>query len=164
MKQLCKQMAGAAAILFILAACSENNSNYPEEYVGFDKTTKNYSFDRSKDVEEFDIKIIAAEKKKEDREVLINGVSMPGQTVVFSIEDKKVIIPAKKKSANLHVKIYPKKTTDPNNLNLTFTIINNENESAKDAIFQIKKGFSVGSFFISPVFIEKKDEEHGTRF
>lgn len=64
MKQLCKQMAGAAAILFILAACSENNSNYPEEYVGFDKTTKNYSFDRSKDVEEFDIKIIAAEKKK----------------------------------------------------------------------------------------------------
>ena len=109
MKQLCKQMAGAAAILFILAACSENNSNYPEEYVGFDKTTKNYSFDMSKDVEEFDIKIIAAEKKKEDREVLINGVSMPGQTVVFSIEDKKVIIPAKKKSANLHVKIYPKK-------------------------------------------------------
>ena len=67
MKQLCKQMAGAVAILFILAACSENNSNYPEEYVGFDKTTKNYSFDRSKDVEEFDIKIIAAEKKKEDR-------------------------------------------------------------------------------------------------
>ena len=64
MKQLCKKMAGAAAILFILAACSENNSNYPEEYVGFDKTTKNYSFDRSKDVEEFDIKIIAAEKKK----------------------------------------------------------------------------------------------------
>ena len=88
MKQLCKKMAGAAAILFILAACSENNSNYPEEYVGFDKTTKNYSFDRSKDVEEFEIKIIAAEKKKEDREVLINGVSMPGQTVVFSIEDK----------------------------------------------------------------------------
>lgn len=109
MKQLCKQMAGTVAILFILAACSENNSNYPEEYVGFDKTTKNYSFDRSKDVEEFDIKIIAAEKKKEDREVLINGVSMPGQTVVFSIEDKKVIIPAKKKSANLRVKIYPKK-------------------------------------------------------
>lgn len=30
--------------------------------------------------------------------------------------------------------------------------------------FLNKKGFSVGSFFISPVFIEKKDEEHGTRF
>ena len=108
MKQLCKKMAGAAAILFILAACSENNSNYPEEYVGFDKTTKNYSFDRSKDVEEFDIKIIAAEKKKEDREVLINGVSMPGQTVVFSIEDKKVIIPAKKKKQDrVSYRLYP---------------------------------------------------------
>ena len=48
MKQLCKQMAGTVAILFILAACSENNSNYPEAYVGFNKTTKNYSFDKSK--------------------------------------------------------------------------------------------------------------------
>ena len=60
MKQLCKKMAGAAAILFILAACSENNSNYPEEYVGFEKATKNYSFDKNKDTEEFDVKIIAA--------------------------------------------------------------------------------------------------------
>ena len=55
------------------------------------------------------LKLSLRRRKKEDREVLINGVSMPGQTVVFSIEDKKVIIPAKKKSANLHVKIYPKK-------------------------------------------------------
>ena len=110
MKQLCKQMAGAVAILFILAACSENNSNYPEEYVGFDKTTKNYSFDRSKDVEEFDIKIIAAEKKKEDREVLINGVSMPGQTVVFSIKNKAefriVCIPQDKEAKRTQITVY----------------------------------------------------------
>ena len=109
MKQLCKQMAGAVGILLILAACGNDNSNYPQEYVGFDKATKNYSFDREKDMEEFDVKIIAAEKKNEDREVLINGVGMPGQGTVFSIEDKKVIIPAKKKSANLRVKIFPKR-------------------------------------------------------
>ena len=70
MKRFCKQMAGVAGLLFILAACSNNSSSYPEEYVGFEKATKNYSFDKNKDTEEFDVKIIAAEKKNEDREVL----------------------------------------------------------------------------------------------
>ena len=105
MKRFCKQMAGTAGLLFILAACSNNSSSYPEEYVGFEKATKNYSFDKNKDTEEFDVKIIAAEKKNEDREVLINGINMPGKAAIFSI-------PAKKKSANLRVKIYPKRVTD----------------------------------------------------
>ena len=104
-------MAGVAGLLFILSACSNNSSSYPEEYVGFEKVTQNYSFDKSKDTEEFSVKIIAAEKKNEDR-VLINGINMPGKAVIFSIEDKTVIIPAKKKSANLRVKIYPKRVTD----------------------------------------------------
>ena len=112
MKRFCKQMAGTAGLLFILAACSNNSSSYPEEYVGFEKATKNYSFDKNKDTEEFDVKIIAAEKKNEDREVLINGINMPGKAAIFSIENKTVIIPAKKKSANLRVKIYPKRVTD----------------------------------------------------
>ena len=112
MKRFCKQMAGTAGLLFILAACSNNSSSNPEEYVGFEKATKNYSFDKNKDTEEFDVKIIAAEKKNEDREVLINGINMPGKAAIFSIENKTVIIPAKKKSANLRVKIYPKRVTD----------------------------------------------------
>ena len=37
---------------------------------------------------------------------------MPGKAAIFSLEDKTVIIPAKKKSANLRVKIYPKRITD----------------------------------------------------
>lgn len=109
MRLFYRKMAGAAAVLFTLAACSESNSDYPEKYVGFAKTTVRHSFDRNKDTEDLNIKIIAAEKKDRDREVLVNGISMPGQTVVFNIENKKVIIPANKKSANLHVKIYPKK-------------------------------------------------------
>ena len=40
-------MAGTAGLLFILAACSNNSSSYPEEYVGFEKATKNYSFDKN---------------------------------------------------------------------------------------------------------------------
>ena len=38
MKRFCKQMAGTAGLLFILAACSNNSSSYPEEYVGSTKT------------------------------------------------------------------------------------------------------------------------------
>ena len=50
MKRFCKQMAGTAGLLFILAACSNNSSSYPEEYVGFEKATKNYSFDKNKGI------------------------------------------------------------------------------------------------------------------
>ncbi len=40
MKRFCKQMAGTAGLLFILAACSNNSSSYPEEYVGFESHQK----------------------------------------------------------------------------------------------------------------------------
>ena len=90
MKQLCKQMAGAVGILFILAACGNDNSNYPQEYVGFDKATKNYSFDREKDMEEFDVKIIAAEKKNEDREVLTGMQNMDFTTMEKACRDKEL--------------------------------------------------------------------------
>ena len=53
MKRFCKQMAGTAGLLFILAACSNNSSSYPEEYVGFEKATKNYSFDKNKDTDHY---------------------------------------------------------------------------------------------------------------
>lgn len=109
MKQLCRQMAVIAGILFILTACGEGNSNFPKEFVGFDKATRNYSYDVNKDAEEFDVKIIAADKKDKDRELLINGVAMPGSENIFSLKDKKVVIPAKKKSAQVRVTIYPKR-------------------------------------------------------
>lgn len=109
MKQLCKQMAGAIGILLTIAACGESKSNYPEEYIGFDKTTINYSFDKNNETEEFDVKIVAAEKSNEDREVLINGITMPGHNTVYRLENKTIVIPAKKKSAKLRVTIYPKR-------------------------------------------------------
>lgn len=121
MKQLCKQLAGAAGILFILAACGESNSNYPQEYVGFDKTVIDYSVNKNSDTEELDIKIVAADKKNEDREVLISGINKPGQTAVFSLEDRKVIVPAKKKSATVRVTLYPKRVTNSAEFRLVCT-------------------------------------------
>lgn len=109
MKRLSRTLAGIAGLLLTLAACSDNNSGYPKEYVGFEKSSLNYSFDKSKETEVFNVKIIAAEKNNEDREVLVNGVNKPGATAFFKIKEKKVIIPAKKKSATLQVTIFPKR-------------------------------------------------------
>lgn len=132
MKRLCKLMAGAISILFIFASCGDNNSNYPQKYIGFDKTTKDYTFDKSKDVEEFDVKIIAMEKQDEDREVIINGITMPGKEAVFSITDRKIVIPAKKKSANVRVRIYPKKIK--NKTNFRIVCIPQDKEAKKTEI------------------------------
>ena len=106
MKQICKQRV--ASLLCLLTACS-NGDNYPQEYIGFEKTTLTHSFNSNKDTEELYVKIIAADKKDEDREVRINGINLPEQENVFSLEDRTVTVPAKKKSANLRVKIFPKK-------------------------------------------------------
>lgn len=109
MKQICKQTARVASLLCLLTACSNSDSNYPQEYIGFEKTTLTHSFDSNKDTEELYVKIVAADKKDEDRTVRINGINLPEQEDVFSLEDKTVTVPAKKKSANLRVKIFPRK-------------------------------------------------------
>lgn len=109
MKQICKQMARAASLLCLLTACSNGDSNYPQEYIGFEKTTLTHSFDSDKDTEELLVKIVAADKKDEDRKVRLNGINLPEQEDVFSLVEKTVTIPAKKKSANLRVKIFPKR-------------------------------------------------------
>ncbi len=109
MKQICKQMARATSLLCLLTACSNGDSNYPQEYIGFEKTTLTHSFDSNKDTEELLVKIVAADKKDEDREVRLNGINLPEQEDVFSLVEKTVTIPAKKKSANLRVKIFPKR-------------------------------------------------------
>lgn len=121
MKQLGKQLATLAVTLLILAACSENNSNYPDEYVGFDKVKVNLSFDRTKDSQVISVKVIAAEKKDKDREVRITGILLPEEESVYSIANNKLIIPAKKKSASLQIKIFPKKIKKQKEIRLVCT-------------------------------------------
>lgn len=121
MKQLGKQLATLAVTILTLAACSENNSNYPDEYVGFDKVKVNFSFDRTKDSQEISVKVIAAEKKDKDREVRITGILLPEEESVYSITNNKLIIPAKKKSAGLQIKIFPKKIKKQKEIRLVCT-------------------------------------------
>lgn len=121
MKQLGKQLATLVVALLTLAACSENNSNYPDEYVGFDKVKVNFSFDRTKDSQEISVKVIAAEKKDKDREVRITGILLPEEESVYSIANNKLIIPAKKKSVGLQIKIFPKKIKKQKEIRLVCT-------------------------------------------
>lgn len=135
MKHLGKHLTALAAIFLILTSCSQNNSNYPEEYVGFDKVKVEFTFDTSKTSEEFTVKVIAAEKKNEDRKVHITGTVVPGEEAVYSIEDKKLIIPAKKKSANVRIKIFPKMIKKPKEFRL---VCNPKDKAAKKTQMTIR--------------------------
>ena len=54
-------------LLAVLASC-DKNSNYPKEYVGFEKRSIEYAFSPEKNTEEFDVKIIAADKQHRQQE------------------------------------------------------------------------------------------------
>ena len=58
---------------------------------------------------ELEIKIVAMEKAKEDRTVVLAAPPpVTGQAAVIQLTEKKVIIKAGKKSATTIIKIYPK--------------------------------------------------------
>lgn len=128
MKKYGKPMLGILSLsCMLLVACEDNNnSNFPKEYVGFEKNILTYSFDKHKETEELTVKIIAADKADADREVTISGAVQPGKKPVFSIADKKVVLPAHKKSAHVRIKIYPKEIKSKSNFRLYCTPQNKE--------------------------------------
>lgn len=103
----------AAMILFIgmgIASCN-NNNDYPKDYVGFERTQQTHSYDAAKETEDVEIKIIAADKKDEDRVFKLEAgkQGIPGQQPVFKLMDSKITIKAGKKSASTTLTIYPKR-------------------------------------------------------
>lgn len=109
MKTFCKQGVSILLALLSLSACSNNDSKYPDEYVGFNKVKEDYSLDKKLDEYDINIKIIAAEKKDADREVNLTVRLKPGEKATSKLVDTKVVIPAKKKSATARLRVYPKK-------------------------------------------------------
>lgn len=49
----------------LISACS-NNDNYPKEYIGFEKQFISHTYDTKNEEETLTLKIIAAEKKREN--------------------------------------------------------------------------------------------------
>lgn len=139
MKTICQLTTGAMLLLSVLASCSKD-SKYPHDYIGFEKHSFDYAFDPGRSSEELDVKIIAADKKDQDREVTIEGVTPPGKKPVFSIPEKKVVIRAKKKSANVRIKIYPEQIGKQGTLRLVCTPKDKEVKSTQLMIKLKPKG------------------------
>lgn len=95
--------------LLSLSSCSNDDDNYPKEYVGFEHSITKVDCDKNEAEKEIQIKIIAVKKSKEDRTVALTTPSLsPGQVPLVKLTESKVIIKAGKKSATTVVKIFPK--------------------------------------------------------
>ena len=63
-----------------LFSCNNDNDNYPKNYVGFEKSTRTVECDKNQSESELQIKIIATDKSKEDRTVLLGGTGTDYET------------------------------------------------------------------------------------
>mgnify|MGYP003084613642 CR=1 FL=1 len=63
-----------------LFSCNNDNDNYPKDYVGFEKSTRTVECDKNQSESELQIKIIATDKSKEDRTVLLATPALPAGT------------------------------------------------------------------------------------
>lgn len=106
------------SLIMMLGACSKNE-HYPEKYIGFEKSSQTLKFSKAEEEKDISLKLITAEKKDEDREVTIsylwdsqhrgNSNRWGNQRkAVCKLLDKKVVIPARKKSATVHLRFFPK--------------------------------------------------------
>ncbi len=109
--------------LLLLTSCSNSNTNYPEDYVGFEKSAFIHYYDVSHQEETIDIKIIAIDKEDTDRVVKLttNNVSIPGIPEFFELKDKQLTIKAGKKSVSTQVKVYPPKAIKHAYIQITCT-------------------------------------------
>lgn len=113
------RMTVACLSLFLLGACAKNE-HYPDKYVGFAKKNQTLKFNKADEEKEVSFKIIATEKKDEDREVALsclwdsrnrgnNNRWGTQRKAVCKLLDTKVVIPARKKSATVRLRVFPKR-------------------------------------------------------
>lgn len=101
-------------IFVLLSVClclfSCNRQRQPtKDYAGFEHSKETVECESDKSECELKIKIVATEKTKEDRTVVLaTPPPVVGQAAVVQLTEKKVIIKAGKKSATTVIKIYPK--------------------------------------------------------
>lgn len=90
-------------LLLITFTSCESNDNFPKDYVGFKQNTLSIDCDQKKKEIEIEIEIIAIKKEKTDREVSLTATG--GN--FYKLVENRLTIEAEKKSATLHLKIYP---------------------------------------------------------
>ena len=101
MKRFYFQTTVALLVSLLLLACDDKNKNYPTDYVGFEHSMQSHFYSKSDKEETIEVKVIAVDKKKEDREVKlsINRSAIPGIGVVCKLNNDRLIIKAGKKEA-----------------------------------------------------------------
>lgn len=140
-----KLLAPASLALFTMAltfaSCNDNNSEYPDKYVGFASKAQDFTYRKDSPGEEIQVKIIAVDKSKEDRVVYITTPQKPqnGQSSFFKIKESKIMIKEGKKSAKVTIALYPQKIGISNYIQLTCTPQDKKSETSTTTIRLLKK-------------------------
>ena len=108
MKRFYFQTTVALLVSLLLLACDDKNKNYPTDYVGFEHSMQSHFYSKSDKEETIEVKVIAVDKKKEDREVKlsINRSAIPGIGVVCKLNNDRLIIKAGKKEAKATITLF----------------------------------------------------------
>lgn len=140
-----KLLAPASFALFTMAltfaSCNDSHSEYPDKYVGFATSAQDFAYRKDSPGEEFQVKIIAVDKSKEDRVVYISTPQKPqnGESSFFKIKENKITIKEGKKSAKVTIILYPQKIKISNYIQLTCRPEDKKTEPSNTTIRLLKK-------------------------
>ena len=141
MKRFYFQTTVALLVSLLLLACDDKNKNYPTDYVGFEHSMQSHFYSKSDKEETIEVKVIAVDKKKEDREVKlsINRSAMPGIGVVCKLNNDRLIIKAGKKEAKATITLFPGKAIKGEIIQIVCTPLWEGGQTSKMSIELIPK-------------------------
>ena len=141
MKRFYFQTTVALLVSLLLLACDDKNKNYPTDYVGFEHSMQSHFYSKSDKEETIEVKVIAVDKKKEDREVKlsINRSAIPGIGVVCKLNNDRLIIKAGKKEAKATITLFPGKAITGEIIQIVCTPLWEGGQTSKMSIELIPK-------------------------
>ena len=141
MKRFYFQTTVALLVSLLLLACDDKNKNYPTDYVGFEHSMQSHFYSKGDKEETIEVKVIAVDKKKEDREVKlsINRSAIPGIGVVCKLNNDRLIIKAGKKEAKATITLFPGKAIKGEIIQIVCTPLWEGGQTSKMSIELIPK-------------------------
>ena len=141
MKRFYFQTTVALLVSLLLLACDDKNKNYPPDHVGFEHSMQSHFYSKSDKEETIEVKVIAVDKKKEDREVKlsINRSAIPGIGVVCKLNNDRLIIKAGKKEAKATITLFPGKAIKGEIIQIVCTPLWEGGQTSKMSIELIPK-------------------------
>ena len=141
MKRFYFQTTVALLVSLLLLACDDKNKNYPTDYVGFEHSMQSHFYSKSDKEETIEVKVIAVDKKKEDRGVKlsINRSAIPGIGGVCKLNNDRLIIKAGKKEAKATITLFPGKAIKGEIIQIVCTPLWEGGQTSKMSIELIPK-------------------------